>query len=90
MVCDGTMPSLLACRYGVLLLVLLLVFGVDPTAGVVCGHCSGWVAGCSGGDDCPCNTTVAKNVAALAATATTVLTLTHLLPLSVLRVFTAP
>ena len=69
-----------------LLLLIFLVCDVDA----VCRHCWGTIAGCPGGandDLCTTITGAAANAAALAAGATTALSLIGLLPVYLLRVF---
>ena len=65
-------------------LLLLIAVQIRP-AGAVCLHCFGNIAGCTGTANCPLVTTPAANVAALASTATTAISLTALLPSRVLR-----
>ena len=70
------------------LLLLLLFF---PYVACVCRHCWGTIAGCPGGaadDRCTSLTGVAANVAALAAGATTAVSVANLLPVYLLRIFT--
>ena len=74
--------------HGAAALLLLLFFVIDVDA--VCRHCWGTIAGCPGGandDRCTTITGAAANAAALAAGATTALSLVGLLPVYLLRVF---
>ena len=68
-----------------MLWLVVLIVAIRPVGAVDCVHCHGNVPGCTGSTTCPLMTGVRDNAAALAATATSLVVVSKLLPTKILR-----
>ena len=81
-----TMTTTMATSTTTLVMLWLLVLLAQvPGVGSVCVHCHGNVPGCTGTASCPLMTGVKDNAAALVATTGSLVIVSKLLPMRVLR-----